>query len=125
MPHEIENEKAHVAEAILDVVAEHEQVQHVRGDVEQAAMQEHAGEQRGPGQAEWWGGPTSTPLGILDRNDTRGFEQVVERGVALDQHLEPEDHHVEDDEGQHDPRVEPPFAGVVLDRDHLPEASVY
>ena len=45
---EIQDEVAEGAEHVFDVVAENPQEQHVAGEVEHAAMQEHAGEDRRP-----------------------------------------------------------------------------
>ena len=43
---QVEDDEARVAHAVLDVVAEDPQVEHVAADVHQAAVQEHRGEQR-------------------------------------------------------------------------------
>ena len=44
--HQIEDQELDVAHGVLDVVAEHPQEQHVGGEVQDVAMQEHVGEER-------------------------------------------------------------------------------
>ncbi len=43
---EIENQEADAAHRLFDVVAENPQEQHVAGNVQEAAVQEHVGEKR-------------------------------------------------------------------------------
>src|SRR5207244_6883874 len=68
---QVEEQKAEVTEPVLNVVAKTEQVQHVRGDVQQTATQKHAGEQRGNWRTErWWRPDQSAWVGELDGHHT-------------------------------------------------------
>src|SRR5439155_16416783 len=77
--HQVKHQKTDMAELVLDVVAKDEQVEHVRGDVQQAAMQGHAGEQGGDRRAEWrWWANQGARSSELDRHYARREKEVVE-----------------------------------------------
>jgi hypothetical protein len=107
-----------VSEAILDVIAKDEQVQHVAGDVQHAAMQKHACDQRRPGDAERRAWRDLDAAGVFDRHDTRGGEEPIEIGAAANEQLVQKDEHIEQQDRDHDPREAAPGAGVVLEGDH-------
>ena len=76
--YEVEDQEAQVAEAIFDVIAKDEQVQHVRRDVQQAAVQKHAREERDPRHLERRRWADDDAAGELDRDHPGRHEKLIQ-----------------------------------------------
>ena len=122
---QVEDHEPQVAKAIFDVIAKNEQVQHVRADVEQPTVQEHAGEQGGPGEPERRRRTDLRAARELDGHHTGRGEQEVEGALAGQQELVHEDDDVDHQDGEHDPREQVPLAWIVLEGDQSASPSVY
>ena len=83
---EVEDEEAPVPESVFDVVAEDPQVEHVAGDVEQAAVHEHRGEDRRerrrkiPGDRAGAGHPARNRAELEDERFRRPLAVHADRG---------------------------------------------
>src|SRR6185369_14865463 len=102
---EVEREVRQPTQPVLDVVSEDPQIEHVRADVEQPAVQEHAREDGRDGSRD-----IPAP-GQVRGDQPVGEEQAVETPVAvgrLDRELDEEHREADGDEA---------------DRDHRPAAS--
>ena len=103
---QIEDQELHVPEAVLDVVAEDPQVQHVAAEVQPAAVHEHGGEN----------GRDVGPRMV--REAPRHEGPFVDELVAVLQ-LQEEDQHVDGNEDVGDVRRRAPQGVVIADRKHL------
>ena len=103
---QIEDQELHVPEAVLDVVAEDPQVEHVAAEVQPAAVHEHGAE-------------NGRDVGSRIVREAPGHEcPFLDEPVAVLQ-LEQEDEHVDDDEDEGDVRRRAPHGIVVAERKHL------
>src|SRR3954449_6312442 len=115
---EVEREEANPSEAVLDVVPEDPQVEHVAEQVEPAAMEELAGDERRRRlRQEVTVGPCRRPRG---RNDAPMADEVLDRRLAAAREqaeLPGEDDETGDDQRQRDER-RLPRRGDIPPRDY-------
>ncbi len=113
---QVEGEEAAMAGDILDIVTEDPEIEHVAGEMHEAAMQEHRAEDR---QRGWPGTQFRRQAGLIEQHG--GDEAVAvdrELAGALAQRQLPQEHqHAQDDQSD---RHDRPARGrvVVPDRNH-------
>src|SRR6516165_10327951 len=114
----MERQIACVSQRVLDVVAEDPQVEHVAADVQQPAVQEHRGEDRGDRARKISGHPARAGEPARRRaeleHDRFGGPRVA---AHSDGGLIEEDEHVQGDEAERDER-KGLARDVVLERDY-------
>ena len=108
---------AHVTDAVLHVVAEYPEEEHVPAKVAPAAVEEHRRHQRAPVRERNHGREVA-PGAVLARHHTPGLDERLQGGFGRVIDLEEERHDVQRDERHRDERHAHALQVVVAHREH-------
>lgn len=108
-----------MAEIILDVTAEHPEIEHVAAEMKKAAVHEHAGQERQVGM-KLSGQVCLTGMEEVVRNHAECKDRPVNRTRCG--YLHPENDHIDDDKEDRDKRKRG-YRAVAVKREHELELS--